>query len=897
MMRNRTIAGRLFFSLLVLCGLLAFRAPHPATMTAVPGWLQVRSETHLRAPNHTPADSRPDESEPAYVPDSLIVKFGPAIRIPAGADLLSTGDAALDDLLTAARVSAGVVLFPDLDPDDPLGLARTYLLTLQAGTDVVGVARTLSAYPGIEYAEPDYLAYPAAVPGDPRYHEQWGLAAIQAEAAWDIVTGTASTVIAIVDGGIDLDHAEFADRLWVNPGEIPDNGQDDDNNGFVDDVHGWDFVYGTNNPVDENGHGTEVAGVAAATANNGVGIAGVCWGCRVMVVKVMQPSGIANYSDLAAGVVYAASKGAQVINISLGGYSDSSTLRAAIEAASSKGVIVGGAGNDGVDTLFYPAAYPSVLAVAGTTITNTKTAFSNYGDWVDLAAPAEDILTTFAGGDWGATNGTSLAAPFVSGLAGLLHSLHPDWAPGLLRSHLIQTAQSLAATDSQFGSQMGAGLIDAAAAMQTPQPALSVAGYALNDLVDGRPSPASSGNVLALNLTNSWYGATDVNGTLSSDEPTVTMVDASADFGDIANGASATGSALTFDLSSGAAYNQESLFALHLTANDGAYDVTLPFTLTVRGPEERVPGYVQTDTTWSADKVYILDSDLTVNAGVTLTIPAGGTVRFDGDYSLIVNGTLIADGTAEQPIVFESNTGGRWDRIFFGDSSPDALTDNEGNYLSGSILRHVTMESSSRGIGCSSATPYLAHISSASSGINCVPGATPLWVLDNTLSGGIYVTLGTAHVQGNLLSGRGLHATGAAVVLTNTVTGASLSIGTGRLSGNVVNGGSLGMGSYSTAEGNTVIGGGISAGNLVTVTANSIIGGGISVGKLFHGHQQHRAECALYRHHRRQRCPGPRQPADRQRAGHGRHHRRHCQQPDRRQRGQRPASWSRCHHQ
>jgi len=729
------------------------------------------------------------------------------------------------------------------EPDPRSALTRIYRLQLDK-ISISAALAALSANPDVAFVEPDYIARPALVPDDELLHSQWGLAAIQAGTAWDVVTGTATTVIAIVDSGIDMDHIEFAERLWVNPGEIPDNGLDDDGNGFVDDVHGWDFVYGTNNPIDENGHGTEVSGVAAATANNGVGIAGMCWGCRIMTVKVMQPSGIANYSDVAAGIVYAADKGAQVINLSLGGYSDSAILRAAVEAASKKAVIIGGAGNDGVSTPFYPAAYPSVLAVAGTTASNTKSDFSNYGSWVDVAAPGDDVLTTFAGGDWGGTSGTSLSASFVSGLAGLLHGLHPEWSPQLIHSHIVKTADNLTPSDPAFGSQMGAGLINTAAAMEAPQPALEVDGYALNGAANGLPTPGSSGNSLALNLVNSWYDAEQVHGTLSTENPNVTIADSQVAFGDIANGESATASAFTFDLSAGVGYSQELSFSLHLTANEGAYSVTLPFTLTTCSPQEHVSDYIQDDTTWVAEKIYVLDGDVTVNAGVTLTIKPGTTVLFNGNYSLFVNGTLIADGIPDLPvngtpipdpppdqmIVFASNTAGRWNQIHFNDGSPDAQANGDGNYLSGSILRHVSLESSTGGISCSSATPYLAHIQSASSGINCLPGATPLWLLDNTLSGGIYVTLGTAYVQRNTLSGQGLHATGMAVVLTNTVTGASLSIGNGTLSGNTVDGGSLGMGSYSTAEGNTIVGGGISAGNLVTVSANSITGGGISVG-------------------------------------------------------------------
>ena len=155
-----------------------------------------------------------------------------------------------------------------------------------------------------------------------------------------------------------------------------------------------------------------------------------------MAVRVMGASGVANYSDVAAGVVYAARKGAKVINLSLGGYSDSRALREAIRVAVEEYgvVVVGGAGNDNSQWLFYPAAYPEVVAVAGVTAGDIKAGFSNYGDWVDVSAPAEGITTTLLGEDWGVVEGTSCGAAMVSGVAGLVRSQHPGWGEALVRS-------------------------------------------------------------------------------------------------------------------------------------------------------------------------------------------------------------------------------------------------------------------------------------------------------------------------------------------------------------------------------------------------------------------------------------------------------------------------------
>ncbi|RPI30712.1 MAG: hypothetical protein EHM70_13205, partial [Chloroflexota bacterium] len=780
-----------------------------------------------------------------YVPGVVLVglKPGATLEMAGSGDtraahtILHTSSAALNADLTALSIAQGEAVFPAALGDSSLlykektaSLGSIFRLRLPDYGDVEAAVVLLARNPDVVFAEPDYIARAAYTPTDPLYASQWGLAAIHAGDAWDTITGTLATTIAIIDGGIDLDHPDLANRLWINPGEAAANGLDDDNNGYIDDVNGWDFVYDGNSPGDENGHGTEVAGVAAAEANNNLGVAGVCWNCRLMVVKVMQASGIANYSDIAAGVAYAAAKGASVINISLGGYADSATLRAAIQAASARAVIVGGAGNDAVSSNFYPAAYPQVIAVAAVGPAGAKADFSNFGAWVDAAAPGMDIHTTFEGGDWGATSGTSLASSFVSGLAGLLYSQHPDWSPQLVRLHILQTASSLSASDPIYADRMGAGLVDAAQAMLPAQPLFIVDKHSLDGVLNGKPAPGTSDNALVISLLNQWGPAEAVSASLSTADPAVTVSTASASFGDIAAGEAANSTAFTFQVASLAGYNHDIPFSLQISANGGDYAATVPYTLTTRSPDEPVSGYIIADTLWTSEKIYVVGGDLTINSGVTLTIQAGTQVRFNGNYSLNVNGTLIADGAPDAPILFTSGTSGRWNRIYFGDTSPDAQAGANGNYLSGSILRNVILEASAGGVGCNLATPYLAFITSASSGIRCAPGSTPLWALDNTLSGGIYVTLGKLYAHRNTLSGSGLHATGSAVVMTNTVTGASLSIGSGWLAANIVNGGSLGLGSQSTAMDNIVTGGGISAGNTVTITRNTVTGGGISTG-------------------------------------------------------------------
>ncbi len=832
-------------------------------------------------------------SDMPYVPGEVIVKLHSGVTLTRGlSQSVRADEPLLDAALTQVGAREAVQLFDS--PQIALGLTRVYRLKLDATADVMTAVAALSADPSVEYAEPNYIARAAGwdaadvqrisgyggshplirlpsvaitLPNDPLYSSQWGLEKINAASAWDVVTGTPAAVIAVVDSGIDLAHSDLAGQLWINPGEIPGNGVDDDNNGYVDDVNGWNFVSGSNNISDGNGHGTQVAGVIGAATNNGTGIAGLCWNCRIMPVRVMADSGAANYSDIAAGVAYAAAKGAKVINLSLGGYASSNALRDAINAAAAQGtVVVGGAGNDNTSALFYPAAYENVLAVAGTTITDTKATFSNYGTWVDVSAPGETITTTFLGGDYGPASGTSLSAPFVSGLAGLIRSRWPTWTEVMVRNQILRTTDAIDSLNPGYAGQLGTGRIDAAAAMQDPHPLLTLSGASVNGDPQGQPTPGV-GATLAVALRNDWQDATGVTGVLNTTDAYVTMLNGAASYGTIVAGDTGTSSPVySFTVASGAGYNHPIAFTLAVTANAGTYTTTIPLTVTTRSGDEPFCGTIAQDTIWTSDKTYVINCNMGIAPGYTLTIQPGTQVKFNGNYVLNVGGTLIADGTESQPIRFTSNSGSAWNRIYFDDPSTDATVDTNYEYVSGSILRYVTVDRASGGIVCNYAAPYLSHVTSNSSSLNCAIGTSTLLFLDNTISGTVNVTVSlyypisvnvitpTIIAVRNTIIGGGLNVigdvigvTGPGIALSNTVSGGSISVGNGgTIVGNTVSGGDLCGGRLSnptyscnlgyinnplTVYNNTVIGGGLGTGDTATVINNKFTNGGITVGK------------------------------------------------------------------
>ncbi len=321
----------------------------------------------------------------------------------------------------------------------------------------VGSERQLAerwrSLPGVRHAEPNYRVRALDIPNDPYWPDQWALTRIGVSLAWD-VTHTEGVVVALLDSGAKIDHPDLQDSLWANPGEIPDNGLDDDGNSRVDDIHGWHFFQQWNGSTyqpyenclidDQNGHGTHVTGIVAATTNNGIGIAGVSRGARAMVVKVLDERGEGWYSDVAAGMVYAVNNGARIINLSLGGSEPSQILQDAIDYAHQSGaLIIASTGNDG-GAVLYPAAGNHVMAVASTNLVDSRSSFSNFGPAVDIAAPGESIVSTWPWLDgYYRKQGTSMASPHVAGAAALLWTWRPDYSSGQIEQRLKETADDV----------------------------------------------------------------------------------------------------------------------------------------------------------------------------------------------------------------------------------------------------------------------------------------------------------------------------------------------------------------------------------------------------------------------------------------------------------------------
>ncbi len=335
---------------------------------------------------------------------------------------------------------------------------------------------TLKKDPNVELAERIPVMKTYLTVNDPSFNAQWFLTKINAQGAWDYFSTGSNVVIAIVDDAIERNHPDLSPNIWINPGEIFGNGIDDEGNGYVDDYNGWNVGENNSNvdpPSAAFSHGTHCAGIASARSNNGVGIASIGFSCKLMCVRGGGPNPGSVYNAY-AGILYAANNGAQIISCSWGGNGSSSTGQEIVDYAIAKGcIVVAAAGNDNNNEKHYPAAYNGVVSVAATDVNDVKSSFSSYGDWVKISAPGSAIYSTVPFGGYANQQGTSMATPLVAGLLGLMKSLNPGMPNTDLVNCLYNTADNILSQNPLYPGQLGAGRINAAAAMACVATSLS----------------------------------------------------------------------------------------------------------------------------------------------------------------------------------------------------------------------------------------------------------------------------------------------------------------------------------------------------------------------------------------------------------------------------------------
>jgi hypothetical protein len=456
-------------------------------------------------------------SAPTHAPNELLVRFS-----PSGAKTTPSAGAELDRLNRRFGLESEmpVVPFNSLpgNAKDAGGraLARWRLLRFPPGVNVANLALQYETLRAVEQAQPNYLRQFAASPNDSLFRQQWNLSHI----GWtDVESADAShLIVAVIDSGLDYLHPDIAGQVWANEREVAGESDiDDDANGYVDDLIGWDFTHAPGfaaqgdyldrdgDPMDESGHGTHVAGIIAATSGNGIGIAGVAKGVRIMPLRAgfnLPAGGFLEDDDLAAAIVYAADNGADILNMSWGDPQFSPLIRDVIRYARSRGcVLVAAAGNDGSEAVFYPAKLDETIAVGASGPGDVVPAFTNSGPSLDIAAPGIGIWSLAPGGSYVERTGTSMAAAHISGIAAALLAQGAGVDAAQVRASLALGARDIGLSGWDDRTGAGVARIDV---LTTSPPVVAIAHPAVDDLVVDRVAIALSVNGDVGRLDLSW---------------------------------------------------------------------------------------------------------------------------------------------------------------------------------------------------------------------------------------------------------------------------------------------------------------------------------------------------------------------------------------------------------
>jgi subtilisin family serine protease len=545
-----------------------------------------------------------------YIPGEIIIKLT-ADSSPNNQHLAKINSATPIDMSNAVHIFPQTQSASLLKTVTRSNLSTIYKVQVEKNTSIPQLCARLENSELVEYAEPNYLLPVEAVPNDSLWAEMWHLRQVQAPDAWDISKGDSSVVIAIIDTGVDWDHPDLASSIWKNPDEVLD-GTDTDNNGYIDDIRGWDFVErvtdykagedgikADNNPMDFDGHGTFVAGVAGASTNNNIGISSLSWGNKIMPVR-------AGYNALSGGYIvleyaakafkYAADNGADVINLST---SSSQLIVDAARYAYEKGVIITkSAGNDRSADPDPLELEPYVLSTAAVNASDQKAGYSDFGRWVKVAAPGGEynngggLKSTFFDDHYRIRQGTSHAAPNVAALAGLLKSHNPEYSASDVIFQITETADDIDFLNPAYAGLVGSGRINAYRALTeqaNPKPDLAYSSILVDDLTggngDGRLNSGESAN-LSIVLSNFWGDAENLTAILESDNPVLQVQKSNGSYEfipGISDFNNNTGSNINDNFQLGVIGNvlpQMAPMRLTLTGTNG-YNQTVPISLPV----------------------------------------------------------------------------------------------------------------------------------------------------------------------------------------------------------------------------------------------------------------------------------------------------------------------------
>ena len=656
-----------------------------------------------------------------YREGEMIVKFKATspVRVKAIGKKLTSGVSQVDRVFDELGVTAGEQLMPltgahtanrtkalksvtgQIIPDADMTLLYRLQFDPQK-VDVYQAIEKVKTLPEVEYAEPNYVVYAlsadegsdmydttdevASYTSEPLFPQQWGTVAMGLPQLWAYPKITNKRpVIAILDTGVDITHPDLKDNIWKNVLEIDGSeGEDDDNNGFADDLYGYDFVNNTGRLGDWNGHGTHCAGIAAAVGNNGIGVAGANPDALIMPITVMQSDGTGDVATIIKGIDYAAANGADVISMSIGGYGYSLAEEQALAKAYSKAVLVAAAGNDNKciyahdcpvnrknamqNGPMYPAAFTFVLGVEASTQDGGLAPFSNFDEDgpvfskyredklynYELRAPGAQIMSTFPGGKYKALNGTSMACPMVAGGISRLLQMkeYGNWE--ILFGDLIHSRKTHAHQLVDFETVYN--ITDA-----DRKPSLGLVTYALDDAEggdgDGKPDAGETIKFYPT-LRNEWGQAKNIRFSLElgeNEDPTIVeILDEQVDFGKELSsyGKNVSANAVRFKVNPECVDGRKIRLVFRATCDNITEELVYDFTITAENGVE-LGGLISEDMTLYPNVHYIVTKTLAVTEDATLTILPGTVLKFkEGVAMNVPKGSLHCEGEPGNMIVF-----------------------------------------------------------------------------------------------------------------------------------------------------------------------------------------------------------------------------------------------------
>jgi len=525
-------------------------------------------------------NASPAAAREQYAPGEILIKLTPECReLVNRADcgrLASFGIPELDRLSSECGITRIVYLIHDPHPGElakKYGMDLYYWLFTNPGADVPATVAAYQACPRVAWAGPDLMRPLDEVPNDPRYPNQWHLTKTGCQYAWDISHGDSNVKIGVVDDGVDYFHPDIASNVWINNAEDINgnhrfdpypppqgdlNDYDDDGNGYIDDVIGYDFKNQDPDPypVGSDDHGTHCWGITNAVTNNDTGVASIGWGCRGMGLKAGE-GGAVYMAPAIAAIYYCVEKNAWVSSHSYGSASPYQPEQDAMQyETDAGGVVCCAAGNDGVSSPHYPGAYECVIGVAATGANGSRTSWSNYGTWVDVAAPGDAIISTVPDSGYTAMSGTSMACPFTAGLVALIKAANPGWANTEVRDWLYATCDTMPDSLYHIGL-LGHGRVNPMKALCIQHRSyLTVTGAQISDPNhNGIPEPGEvCGLTITLHNDSGWQNAAGPAATLVCSDPNITVIKSTATFPDIPAGGNANCAqdSFVFQVSSGA---------------------------------------------------------------------------------------------------------------------------------------------------------------------------------------------------------------------------------------------------------------------------------------------------------------------------------------------------------